>query len=268
MSAALLQEGQILHGTRLSRRPCCSQLTSRTPGMALKHVVLLAGLLVGVTDKSTESKVWARRAFLRKGEHTEGVIAWLRAGDLTGPVHLAAVFLGPVHTKGSIRGRAPGPVGVVSPDAGRKQSPVMSASAAWASLSPHLPPGPAAPVLHRGQCHLHRHRPVWPRLLPALERRRDHQLCAMPEWDPPSLQRLRVQKPHWPGSTTPHEQEHRDAWAAACGRNIRGSVPFPGDVSHQRRPHSLCGWLLLPQAIQQAPQGLLQKRQSPCAAAW
>ncbi|XP_044625336.2 uncharacterized protein C1orf159 homolog isoform X8 [Equus asinus] len=49
------------------------------------------------------------------------------------------------------------------------------------------------------------------RLLQALERGREHQLCPVQEWN---LQQFRVQRPCWPGCTVPGEQEHRDAWAA------------------------------------------------------
>ncbi|XP_045404761.1 uncharacterized protein C1orf159 homolog isoform X2 [Lemur catta] len=34
------------------------------------------------------------------------------------------------------------------------------------------------------------------------------------------------------------------------------------------RPHPLRGWVLLPQALQQTPRGLLQEKQSPSPAAW
>ncbi|XP_073937740.1 uncharacterized protein C1orf159 homolog isoform X3 [Castor canadensis] len=70
-----------------------------------------------------------------------------------------------------------------------------------------------------------------------------------------------------PEHTVPHEQ-HRDSWTATFRGSSCGSLSLPGDVSHQCRSHPLCGWVLLPQAFQEAPQGLLQERQSPCPTAW
>ncbi|KAL2773491.1 uncharacterized protein WCI35_021741, partial [Daubentonia madagascariensis] len=41
----------------------------------------------------------------------------------------------------------------------------------------------------------------------------------------------------------------------------RGSLPLPRDVLRQLRPHPLRSWVLLPQALQQTPPGLLQEKQ-------
>uniref|UniRef100_A0A8C2RT92 TNFR-Cys domain-containing protein n=1 Tax=Capra hircus TaxID=9925 RepID=A0A8C2RT92_CAPHI len=51
-------------------------------------------------------------------------------------------------------------------------------------------------------------------------------------------------------------------------QNVGGRLPLPGDISHQLGPHPLCGCILLPQASQQAAQGLLWKKQSSRPAAW
>ncbi|XP_027424277.1 uncharacterized protein C1orf159 homolog isoform X10 [Zalophus californianus] len=94
----------------------------------------------------------------------------------------------------------------------------------------------------------------------------------------------------WLGRTVPTEQEHRNARAAKsrfqrshghtsclCLRVRKppphrepsgGSLPLPGDALRQLWPHPVCGWVLLPEAHQQTPQGLLREKQSPCPAAW
>ncbi|XP_045714473.1 uncharacterized protein C1orf159 homolog isoform X12 [Phyllostomus hastatus] len=77
--------------------------------------------------------------------------------------------------------------------------------------------GPAARVLcGRGglQHHLPGHEPVRPRLFPAPERGRECQLRPVPRRAP---QRLRVQKPCWPGHTAPREPEHGGARTAKSG---------------------------------------------------
>ncbi|XP_027964218.1 uncharacterized protein C1orf159 homolog isoform X3 [Eumetopias jubatus] len=94
----------------------------------------------------------------------------------------------------------------------------------------------------------------------------------------------------WLGRTVPTEQEHRNARAAKsrfqrshghtsclCLRVRKppphrepsgGSLPLPGDALRQLWPHPVCGWVLLPEAHQQTPQGLLREKQSSCPAAW
>ncbi|XP_065792070.1 uncharacterized protein C1orf159 homolog isoform X4 [Muntiacus reevesi] len=103
------------------------------------------------------------------------------------------------------------------------------------------------------------------RLLWAPSRGWERQLHPVQERNP---QQLRVQRPRRPRCTVPCEQEHRDAWAAECWGPSGGRLPLPGDVSHQLGPHPLRGCILLPQASQQAAQGLLWKKQSSRSTAW
>ncbi|PNJ04350.1 C1orf159 isoform 6 [Pongo abelii] len=111
--------------------------------MALRHLALLAGLLVGVASKSMENM----------------------DTDVPAPEVLTRSTVG-------VRGAC------------------ASQRGALCCL-----PGPAARVLcgcGGRQRQLPRRKPVWSRLLQALERGRERQLRPLWERNPPSLQRLRV----------------------------------------------------------------------------
>ncbi|XP_054577120.1 uncharacterized protein C1orf159 homolog isoform X2 [Eptesicus fuscus] len=124
-----------------------------------------------------------------------------------------------------LRGQARSPAPARQPSAPLCCGPCALGHGAPARHPPGRPPGgscqqvlgqrgPAVQVLcgHGGrQHHLPRRKPVWPRLLQALECGRERQLRAVQERDP---QQLRVQRPGWPGHAVPRQQEHRDAWAA------------------------------------------------------
>ncbi|XP_077881097.1 uncharacterized protein C1orf159 homolog isoform X2 [Ictidomys tridecemlineatus] len=56
-------------------------------------------------------------------------------------------------------------------------------------------------------------------------------------------------RPHF-GTLTMKEGFLRIQWLVRLRGFPRGSFPLPGDLLRQRRPHPLCGWVLLPQALQ------------------
>lgn len=92
--------------------------------------------------------------------------------------------------------------------------------------------------------------PAWPCLLPVVVRK-----------SPPSWRVTALPEPWAPACGHPGQCATELKPALACRGPSSGSLPLPGDLLRQLRPHPHRGRFLLPQAHQQTAQALLWRKQ-------